>query len=140
MDKTYLVTWQSPNHSGEVEVVTDDFRNIGLEALRAVAPPVECPTVITKIELADPARYLGKQEVKRFRDVLPGQKLSFLPVEQNGMVYTKTEPYAIPRGIDKGRISEMTFIDPAMGKNRRRAFCHDQDHVVYIVEPQEVPA
>ena len=75
----------------------------------------------------------------RFGDVKPGQKIMFHPTDHRPTVYTKTEPYTMPRGMNKGRISQIQYRDDRSGR-LARAFCDDPNFPVYLVENQQKEA
>lgn len=59
-EKRYIIHWQSPGLKGTKNIGCSDFRKIGSDILKDLFPPVACPTIITKIELIEPEKYLKK--------------------------------------------------------------------------------
>jgi hypothetical protein len=57
MKKIYRVEWKAPHSGGQFMIAVDDFSQIGKLILESLWPPLECPTVITQIELLDPEAY-----------------------------------------------------------------------------------
>lgn len=72
----------------------------------------------------------------RFGDVEVGRQLVIRPGDKDPTIYTKTEPYRFKSGPHRGRISEILY-HPKRRDEPRRAFCSDQDRIVYVLDTAE---
>lgn len=74
----------------------------------------------------------------KFSDVAIGQQIIFDTDLANPTVYTKTKPFTVKgKGRNKSKVSEIQFGGGPDEGRKQRAFCSDQDRIVFPVEVQD---